>query len=124
MILLNEISRFDLSGAVCKCGSPFLVLTWIMLGAQALLAMDSTNAIHLLPGMDVADLVRNAPGGTTFLFSPGTYRMQSIVPKDEDSFIGQGQAILNGSAILDLQPDGGLWSAVESLSPAGPLALR
>jgi hypothetical protein len=67
--------------------------------------------IRLEPGQDVASIVRAAPAGSTFTFAAGLYRMQSIVPKDDDVFIGDGAAILNGSQVLELHPSDGLWSA-------------
>src|SRR5580698_5420541 len=41
-------------------------------------ASDPGNTVQLKPGQDVPSLVNSAPAGTTFVFSPGTYRMLSI----------------------------------------------
>ena len=81
--------------------------------AAALLCLSSTVAqtdrliepIYLAPGSDVARVVNNSPSGSTFVFKAGVFRMQSIIPKDGDSFSGQGQVILSGSAVLTFRPD-------------------
>jgi hypothetical protein len=41
------------------------------------------------PGMDIANVVKSSPAGTTFVIYPGTYRLTTpIIPKDGDTFIG------------------------------------
>jgi hypothetical protein len=74
----------------------------------------SAEIVRLKSDQDVTGIVSSAPAGTTFVFSPGTYRMQSIVPKDNDVFRGEGVVILNGSKLLEMHPDNGLWSADEA----------
>jgi len=101
---------------------------WLLAGVLShgqVLAGSPARTVDLKPGEDVATVVSNTPAGTTFLFSPGTYRMQSIVPKDNDIFRGEGAAILDGSKLLEMQPDGKWWSAIEpraKSSPAGRCA--
>lgn len=70
----------------------------------------SAGTVTITPGTDVVRVVNDSPAGTTFVFTPGTYRMTSpIVPKSGDTFIGQTacappktpcSAILNGSRVL------------------------
>jgi hypothetical protein len=83
------------------------------------LPANAQTTIALNPRQNIAAIVNSAPAGTTFLFSPGTYRMQSIVPKDNDIFHGNGAAILNGAQLLAMEPDDGRWSV---LAPQGPIA--
>jgi len=45
-------------------------------------------------------VVKANPAGSTFFLSAGIYRMQSVTPKDGDSFVGQPGAIMNGSRQL------------------------
>jgi hypothetical protein len=94
-----------------------LLLASILLSCHAVAV---AGTVRLNPGQDLAAIVRTAPPGTTFLFSPGIYRIQSIVPKDNDVFQGEGTAILNGSKLLEMHPDGGQWSAVEPRAKWGP----
>lgn len=58
------------------------------------------GAVVLVPGIAVQAVVDARPPGTTFLFAPGLYRLQQIVPKDGDRFIGSPGATLNGARPL------------------------
>ncbi len=86
----------------------------------------SPQTVTLRPGLDVQAIVDNAPEGTTFRLEPGVYRMQRVIPKDGQSFIGQPGVIFNGALVLDgWRRDGGYWVAeapIERLSPAGECA--
>jgi parallel beta-helix repeat protein len=53
-------------------------------------AQASGAQVTLNPADNVPRVVSSHPPGTTFIFTPGTYRLsQSIRPKDNDRFIGQ-----------------------------------
>ena len=52
------------------------------------------------PGDNLQALVENHPAGTTFEITPGVYRLQSIRPKDGDTFNGDPGADLTGAQIL------------------------
>lgn len=80
----------------------------------------SGSAVRLKPGQDVAAVVGSSSPGTTFVFSPGIYRLQSIVPKDNDVFIGEGTVVLDGAKLLDMQPDGRLWSVMATIAAGDP----
>src|SRR5206468_1628136 len=60
----------------------------------------SRRIVSINPGNTIQDFVRANPAGTTFVLQPGVYRMQSVIPKNEDIFVGQPGAILNGSNLL------------------------
>jgi parallel beta-helix repeat protein len=56
------------------------------------------TGIRLTIASDVQAAINNAPPGTTFCFSPGTYDVSSIVPKSGDVLDGGGQrAVLDGN---------------------------
>lgn len=76
------------------------------------------RTILLMPGQDVARIVENSPEETTFVFSPGIYRMQSIVPKNGDVFEGQQGAVLNGAKALTMHREGEYWTADAAFAPA------
>ena len=63
-------------------------------------APPETPTVIVRPGNDVMDLVRRSPAGTTFRLQGGVYRLQSIIPKEGDAFIGEPGAILNGAQLL------------------------
>jgi hypothetical protein len=87
-----------------------------------LLTCVSWAQITLHPSDNVPKIVSSKPAGTTFVFTPGTYRLsQPIIPKDNDKFIGQAacappqstcQAVISGG--LDIgksaKPDAGNYS--------------
>jgi parallel beta-helix repeat protein len=55
-----------------------------------LLDLVSWGQVTLHPTDNVPRIVSSKPAGTTFIFTPGTYRLsESIKPKDNDQFIGQ-----------------------------------
>jgi parallel beta-helix repeat protein len=56
--------------------------------------------ITLSPADNLQSAVDSNPVNTTFVLTPGTYRMQSVVPKQGDSFTGQAGAIMNGAKAL------------------------
>lgn len=59
------------------------------------------GAVIASPGNDLQSLVNAAATGATFWLQPGTYRLQSIVPKNNQTFIGDpAGVILNGSRLL------------------------
>lgn len=71
------------------------------------------GAIVLTPDSDIASVVNGAPAGATFWFESGIYRLASITPKDNQTFVGAEGAVLNGSKLLtDFTQDGaGRWVA-------------
>ena len=66
--------------------------------------------VTLHPTDNVPKIVSSKPAGTTFVFTPGTYRLsQPIIPKDNDKFIGETScappstscpAIISGGVVI------------------------
>jgi len=55
-----------------------------------LLSLVSSAQVTLHPSDNVSKIVSSKPPGTTFVFTPGTYRLsEPIVPKDNDTFVGE-----------------------------------
>ncbi|NUB22648.1 hypothetical protein GBZ26_26145, partial [Azospirillum formosense] len=69
------------------------------------------GAIVIAPGANIQSIVNGAPTGATFWLQPGEYRLQSITPKDNQTFIGAEGAVLNGSKLLTgfTQEGAGRW---------------
>jgi hypothetical protein len=64
------------------------------------------------PGDDIMGEVEKNPPGTQFRITAGVYRLQSIIPKEGDSFIGEAEAIFNGAEQLSgFSRVGPLWAA-------------
>ncbi len=57
--------------------------------------------VELNVGDNFQNIVNANPAGTTYLVKTGVHRLQSVRPKDNDKFIGEERAVLNGSRILD-----------------------
>ena len=64
------------------------------------------GTVTLNPGANVQAAVNAAPAGTRFNLTAGTYRMQSVKPKANDVFAGQGVVIFNGSQVLSFKTSG------------------
>lgn len=61
-------------------------------------------------GSDIQALVNAAGAGATFWLEAGEHRMQSIVPKEGQTFLGEEGAVLNGSRLLSgFTRDGNDW---------------
>lgn len=75
-------------------------------------------SVTLHAGADIQQAVNSNPPGTTFLLEAGIYRLQSVVPKEKDSFVGSttGAAILDGAALINsFSKSGDLWTASVSV---------
>ena len=63
-----------------------------------------SQEVAVKPGDDLAALARAHPPDTTFLLQPGIYRMQEVIPKDGQRFVGVGQSaaevIVTGAALI------------------------
>ncbi len=69
-------------------------------------------ATTLYPGDSIQAAVDCNTAGTTFTLTPGVYRGQSVAPKNNDVFVGQPGAILNGSKLLtNFTQQNGMWLA-------------
>lgn len=75
--------------------------------------------ITATPGDNLQAFVDQYPAGTTFSFAAGIYRLQSVLPKSHDSFVGQTGAILSGAALLsDFSESDTYWIAHVQVSQA------
>ena len=64
------------------------------------------------PWENLQALVNEYPAGTTFTLAPGLHRYQSVVPKNNDVFIGETGAILSGAALLgNFRQSGSTWTS-------------
>ncbi len=72
----------------------------VLLSSLSVPIVKGAEVVSLAPGDNIQFVVDANPPGTTFVFQPGVYRLQSVSTKDGDVFDGQGVATLNGSKIL------------------------
>ena len=80
------------------------------------------GAVLLSPGADLQAAVDSRPNGTTFFLRKGLYRLQSIVPKPGDIFLGAKGAELNGATLItQVTQEGNLFKA--SNLPPDPNAI-
>src|ERR1700676_2957259 len=69
------------------------------------------------PSQPIQDLVERMPEGRTFLIQAGLHRLESVVPKNGDSFIGEPGAILSGAIVIkSFERQGKYWTAQRSRS--------
>ena len=70
------------------------------------------NVVAISPGQDINAIVQANPAGSAFFLNSGTHRLAAIIPKDDDSFAGAPDAVLNGSRILTgFTREGSYWVA-------------
>lgn len=62
---------------------------------------DRSSAIEISPEDDAVEVVGSHPAGTAFRFTEGIHRIDVIVPRDGDTFIGDRGAVLSGAVVLD-----------------------
>jgi parallel beta-helix repeat protein len=75
-----------------------------------------TSAIPVPPGASVQDAVDRAGDGAAFCLKNGTHRMQAVRPRQDQSFHGEGQTVLNGSRLLtEFAREGRYWVAAGQL---------
>ena len=78
--------------------------------AGCVLSAQMPQSITVQPGQNIQQTVDNAPEGTRFVFAPGIYRQQTIIPKNRQEFIGQDGVVLNGAMALTAWTKvAGLW---------------
>jgi parallel beta-helix repeat protein len=95
------------------------------LAAFFLLGLTASAQVTLHPSDNVPSIVNSKPEGTTFIFTPGIYRLsQPIHPKNNDKFIGQTEcdppanacpAVISGAIEIGslAKPDGGNYSVAK-----------
>src|SRR5579864_4419948 len=93
---MSSVKQSRVTARKALCCFAFVLAANIL--AVSKLAAQQTVAVN--PGQNLQALVNQYPTGTTFSLAPGIHRLQSVVPKSYDSFIGQTGAILSGAALL------------------------
>ena len=77
------------------------------------------QTVAVNPTDDLQTLVNEYPQSTSFSLAPGTYRLQSVLPRSGDSFVGQAGAILSGAALLTtFSQNGSVWTAAVEVTQA------
>lgn len=90
---------------------PLLACCWILEEGTAANPLPSRQ-VTVQPGDNIMALVDQSPPGTAFLLQAGVYRLQAIIPKEGDSFIGAPGAVLDGAQPLTtFSRSGNLWTA-------------
>jgi hypothetical protein len=78
--------------------------------AGCVLSAQMPQSITVQPGQNIQQAVDDAPEGTRFVFAPGIYRQQTIIPKNRQEFIGQDGVVLSGAMALTAWTNvAGLW---------------
>ncbi len=67
------------------------------------------TTVNISPTENIQTVVNSNPAGTTFVITPGIYRMQSVTPKAGDTFEGQPGAVLNGARHLTSFTQSGIY---------------
>jgi len=92
--------------------TPMMVLAPFSVFLAALLSSSLFGrTIPVCPWENLAGMVSEYPAGTTFSIEPGIHRLNAtIVPRNNDVFVGQTGAILSGAAQLTaFSKSGSVW---------------
>jgi parallel beta-helix repeat protein len=76
------------------------VLGVCVMAAFARQAMGQPSSIPIQPGEDIQARVNVSPPGATFVLKSGVHRLQSIVPRNGDTFSGEPGTVLSGATLL------------------------
>jgi parallel beta-helix repeat protein len=69
-------------------------------------------SIAVSPGQSIQTAINAAPTGAVILLKAGVHRMQSLVPKSNQTFVGEPGAILSGARVLtSFSRSGAAWFA-------------
>jgi hypothetical protein len=63
-------------------------------------AVTAAGTVTLRPGARIQDSVAKYAGGTSFLLKAGVYRLQTVMPKNGMTFVGEAGAVLSGARLL------------------------
>ena len=112
------LGPYDASGHRARAGTAVLLPVLTSLMFSECVARDSTgtgvpaDAVVIYPGQNIQAAVDAHPTGTTCLIKGGVHRLQSVVAKDGDTFVGEQGAILSGAIVLsDFTIEGNVWVA-------------
>ncbi|MPZ19210.1 MAG: right-handed parallel beta-helix repeat-containing protein [Luteitalea sp.] len=70
------------------------------ISASAPVTIGVGSAVEISPGHDIQAIVADNPSGATFLLNAGVHRLQAVIPKDRQTFIGEPGTILSGAQVL------------------------
>ena len=86
--------------------------------------VNQTTGTAIYPGTNIQSVVNAYPGGTTFILKHGSHRMQSVVPKTGDKFIGEAGALMTGSRLLMSFTRSGSYWVASGQTQQGPTSGR
>jgi len=86
-------------------------LVGVLLGLGGLSRTSAqSSTVTVAPGTNIQNLVSSRPEGTTFILQAGVHRMQTITPRNNQTFIGENGTVLSGARVLTgWQREGNLW---------------
>jgi parallel beta-helix repeat protein len=81
-------------------------------GTLTVAAPPPATGIPIYPGDNIQTFVDANGPGTAFLLKSGVHRLQSIRPKNNDTFVGEAGTVLNGARLLtSFTKSGSYWVA-------------
>ena len=78
-----------------------ILIGFFILMNTILFAQVPDTIIFIEPGQNIQAIVNAQSSNTLYILKEGIHRMQRIIPKSNDIFIGEPGAILNGGLVLD-----------------------
>ena len=78
------------------------------------------SVVAISPGESIQEAVNRYPEGTTFRIKTGIHRLQTIVPKNGDKFMGEPGAVLSGARLLSSFSREGPYYVASGQTQEGP----
>jgi len=72
---------------------------------------DDKKYVDINPGENIQARVDQTPAGTAFRLKAGVHRMQTVYPRDGDTFTGEAGTIMTGARALTFTASGKYWVA-------------
>lgn len=104
-----------------QSGAWTVLVLWLTVG----LASDATAQPGLFtqtiyPGEDIQARVAAAPRGATFIVKAGVHRLQTIIPRSGDTFVGEPGTVLSGARLLTTAVRSGSYWVVADMTQENP----
>ncbi|MCA9470428.1 MAG: right-handed parallel beta-helix repeat-containing protein [Nitrospirales bacterium] len=97
----------------------FISLTLLVARPVLSQEIQPTTTVTVTPTDDIQALVDGHSAYTTFILTKGVYRLQSVTPKTNNTFIGEAGTILSGARLLTVFGQRGPYWVVENQQQQG-----
>ena len=81
----------------------------------------AAQSVEIFPGQNIQQIVNSRAAGTTFVLKSGVHRLQTVVPRSGDRFLGEPGTVLSGARQLTSFGRSGAYWFAGGQTQQGPL---